>query len=227
MGARATWFTEREDASAEAGFTMMEVIVGMTVMGIFMAIFMGSVVSMFGSSNRSQAVTHTSQQVNNAFIWLDRQIRYADYVSTPIQDSGDGGDWSVEFQKTDPATQQPVCYQLRVDETAGALQQRSWTASTAATDWQALATGVTNGDATADSDEQPFVLAPAATDQSSAPSQSAAPAVPAAQLTVNLVTSQGQGDNAAVSKASVNLVAFNTGAGSAPTGTNVCTGGGS
>lgn len=176
----------------------------MTAMGIFMVIFMGSVVAMFGSSNRSQAVAHTSQQLNDAFLWLDQQVRAADYVSSPGQ--GSDGDWYVEFHRSDPGTQASVCYQLRVDQSSEQLQQRSQTGTGTATAWQPLATGVTNGGDTAD---PPFARVLAGQAATTAPGGATPAVLPAAQLHVDLITAQGQGSTGASSEASVNLVALN------------------
>lgn len=206
----------------DGGFTLMDLVAGMTVMSVFMVIFTSSLVMMFRSSNRSQAVAHTSQQVNSAFIWLDGKIRYADYVSTPGQDPNDGGAWYVEFESTDPNTQEPVCHQLRVDQAGEQLQQRSWTAGGPASSWQLLATGVTNGGAGPTSDNRPFVLLAAGQAAPSTPTAAALPALPSEQLTVNLTISEGQGPDTTSSQSSVTLAAFNTSSSTKTSG--ICTG---
>lgn len=182
----------------------MDVLVGMVVMGVFLAMFTGSVVLLFGSSNRSQAVANTSQQLSQAYLWLDRHVRYADYVATPGQDATDGN-WYVELREADgdPGT----CYQLRVDHSSGQLQQRSWTGSGPASGWTPLASGVTNGAAAAGSATQPFVF------------DAAKGALRNAQLTVNLVTAQGSGANGASSSSSMAFTALNTNVNTLPHGT--------
>jgi hypothetical protein len=196
----------------------MDAIAGMTLMGIFMMIFTSSLVMMFRSSNNSQAVTHTSQQINNAFLWLERQIRYADYVSAPAQASADGNNWHVVFENTDPTTFAKTCYQLRVDQGSEQLQQRSWTGSGSATAWQPLATGVTNGGEGVASQDRPFILVPPSS-SSSTSGEYSLDALPSVQLTVNLVTTEGQGVDAASSNSSVTLVAFNTDSNTPSSGT--------
>ncbi len=212
----------RRRPRGDDGFTLMDLVAGMTVMSILMAIFTTSIVLMFRSSNRSQAVANTAQQVNNAFIWLERKIRYADFISAPGQDANDGGAWYVEFQSIDPATNAPVCHQLRVDQHSEQLQQRSWTDSGPAGGWQPLATGVTNGGATPDSGNQPFERLQPGEGQPSSPTNAALPALPSLQLTVNLTVREGHGPDAASSQSRVTLAAFNTDSASRLSG--LCTG---
>lgn len=185
------------------GFTLMDVMVGMLLMGVFMAMFAGSVVLLFGSSNHSAAVTDTSQQLSQAFMWLDRHVRYADYVSQ--QGQGSDGNWYVEFREADgdPGT----CYQLRVDRASDQLQQRSWIGTGPVSAWTPLAGSVTNGAAAAGSDAQPFVFA-----------RAVAP-VRNAQLTVHLVSAQGAGTSGASSVSSMVFAALNTDAGTLSRGT--------
>jgi Tfp pilus assembly protein PilW len=180
------------------GFSLMDVVVGMAITGIVMALFTGSIVLVYGSSNRTQAVARTSGEITAAFTWLDRQIRYADYVAVPGRVAADGGNWYVEFENatTVPAT----CYQLRLDGSAGQLQQRNWTPGGVASSWQPLAGGVTNGAAAAGSADQPFTLVPVGA------------GVGTEQLAVTLIVAAGGGSSGggATTQTSVTLPALNT-----------------
>jgi len=180
--------------SGDAGFTLIETVVGMVVMSVFLALFTGSVVAMFGSSNHSQAVAHSAQEISNAFTKLDRQVRYASYVGEPGQDPNDGGNWYVEFQNTN--TNPATCYQLRVDQGSETLQQRSWSGSGTPSGWQQLATGVLNGGGSGV--DAPFVVT------------AATGTVTSAELTVHLVTGEGTGSNAAQSQSSMTFTALNS-----------------
>jgi prepilin-type N-terminal cleavage/methylation domain-containing protein len=180
--------------SGDAGFTLIETTVGMVVMSIFLAMFTGSVVMMFRSSNHSQGVAHTSQEISNAFTRLDQQLRYASYVGEPGQDANDSGNWYVEFQNTntDPAT----CYQLRVDQSSQTLQQRSWSGSGTPSAWEQLATGVLNGGGSGS--DAPFAVT------------AASGTVTSAELTVHLVTGEDSGPDAAQSESSMTFTALNS-----------------
>lgn len=178
----------------DAGFTLIETVVGMVVMSVFLAMFTGSVVMMFRSSNSSQAVAHTAQEIDNAFTKLDKQVRYASYVGEPGQDPNDGNNWYVEFQdsNTTPAT----CYQLRVDQASAALQQRSWSGSGTPSAWQQLATGVLNGGGTGSA--APFAVTAATS------------TVTSVELTVHLVAGEGSGSDAAQSQSNMTFTALNS-----------------
>lgn len=197
----------RRRVHGDDGFSLVDLIAGMTVMAIFMAIFTASLVMMYHSSNRSEAVTRTSDQINGAYLWLDRHIRYADYVSR--QGQGSSGDWYIEFEQID--TNPPTCYQLRVDQVSQQLQVRSWTDPDSVTDWTPLASGVTNGDAAPDTPQQPFTFTPAPRPGSNdAADDAALAAMQSAQLTVRLTTAQGSGESEATSATDVDLPALNT-----------------
>jgi prepilin-type N-terminal cleavage/methylation domain-containing protein len=184
----------RRRVSGDAGVSLMELMVAMVVMAIVGAIFIGAVVTMYDSSNHSQAVADTSQELNLAFSRLDTQVRYASYVSIPGQDANDGGNWYVELQ--DANASPAVCTQLRVDQVSRQLQQRTWSGAAAPGAWQPLASGVVNGAATGSG--APFVVTVARG------------VVRSTQLAVNLLTSEGSGTRGAVSQSAMTFTSLNT-----------------
>jgi type II secretory pathway pseudopilin PulG len=115
---------ESEDAGADdGGFTMMETVVSMTLMAIFLAMFTTAIVSLYGTSNKADAISQTSVQLNTAFERVDRQIRYAAAISAPNNLVTPGNAWYTEFVNT--TTGQDVCTQLRL--VGGVLSERTWT----------------------------------------------------------------------------------------------------
>ena len=148
------------------GMTLIEMVVGMLVMSICLAIFTGVIVTMTGTVNKVQAVTTSASDVNGAFIKLDKLVRYADAVTTTGQ--GTSGDWYVELDTVDDSTDVETCLQLRVDKTTRQLQDRTWTATGATTytnltAWTMLANDITNGAAASGSSDQPFTIPTALT----------------------------------------------------------------
>ena len=111
----------------DSGTTLIELIVGMMVMGVFMTIFTTAVVSMAKTTTKVEAVTTSASQVNNAFLTLDRIVRYASAVSTP--GTGASGDWYVELESVDygSSSAQTQCTQLRLATASQQLQLRTWT----------------------------------------------------------------------------------------------------
>ena len=137
----------------------------MALMGIFMSIFLGAIVAMAGAQTKAQTVTQTSANLAQAFVTLDKTVRYAAAISAP----GTGvpsGDWYVEFRTTNSGAE--VCTQLRVDIVTKQLQRRTWqvvnSAASGVTDWLPLASEITNGAAAIGNADQPLVrVTPAGT----------------------------------------------------------------
>ncbi|HET6209323.1 MAG TPA: prepilin-type N-terminal cleavage/methylation domain-containing protein, partial [Jatrophihabitans sp.] len=116
---------DRVRASRDAGFSLSETLVGMTIMTVFMAIFSSAMISMFTATNKTTTINDTATQLNVAFARLDKQVRYASAISTEGQS---GGSWYVEFLTTN--TGSPFCSQLKLDPTSQVLQERTWTVPT-------------------------------------------------------------------------------------------------
>lgn len=144
----------------DSGTSLIELVVGMSILSIFLAMFTGAVIMMNQATNKAQAVSLSSLQVNQAFLRLDKTVRYATAISTPGQCIPIANvpcttsDWYVEFLTTSAGAQ--LCTQLRIDSKQ--LQARSWnpvSAPPAQTPDQftPLASGITNGTVT-----DPFVL---------------------------------------------------------------------
>jgi prepilin-type N-terminal cleavage/methylation domain-containing protein len=133
----------------DEGFTLIELMVSVVVLGIFMSVATGGFINLFQTASRTQALADAQQQLGIAFNRLDREIRYASGISTP---GFVGAEPFVEFRTT--YTGSPVCTQLRVRPTTGQLQQRTWTQGTGTvtpSPWTQLATNVTTT-------TQPFTL---------------------------------------------------------------------
>ena len=178
----------------ERGTTLMEMIVGMGLMGVFLAVFTASMLSVYQASNHTESVTVGSGQLNAAFLRLDKMIRYASAISTPSITANGAGNYYVEIQSTNSGS--TVCTQLRLNTGTQVLSQRSWQVPSAGTatnisSFGALASGIqANG--------QPFVLVPNGS-------------VDFEQLTFNLQSSLG---NNASSNSNVTFTALNSNASS-------------
>lgn len=141
-------------AAREQGTSMMEMVVGMGLMAVFLAIFTTSMFSVYRISNHTESLTVTSGQLNTAFLKLDKLVRYASAVSTPSSTANAAGNYYVEVQSTSSGA--TVCTQLRLNTGTGILAQRNWQVpsagtATGLTSFAPLASGITaNG--------QPFVL---------------------------------------------------------------------
>lgn len=148
---RISLITARDDD----GTTLIELVVGMMVMSVFLGLFTTAVVAINRAENKTEAVSLSTSQLNQAFLTLDRTVRYATAISTP--GTGTLGDWYVELRTTNTGTE--VCTQLRIDSQQ--LQRRTWTVTNSVgsspTAWLPLTSYVANGAVVAGT-SQPFVL---------------------------------------------------------------------
>lgn len=186
----------RSRAGSDAGFTLIEIMVSMSLMTFFMVMFTGAVLQMYKVSNKTQAVTDSSTQLNIAFERIDKQVRYASAISPPNQAKSPLGAWYVEFVNTTSGSDN--CYQLRVYNSQ--LQERSWngTPSVPPT-WVSLATGVLMPANT------PFGFNTAAGSQT------------AQRLQLSLTSKASSGDTSTTSQTTVSFEAMNSGQGTSPT----------
>jgi prepilin-type N-terminal cleavage/methylation domain-containing protein len=193
---RLTHRLRRARGGVDEGFTMIEIMVSMSLMTFFMAMFTGAVLQMYKVSNKTQAVTNSSTQLNIAFERIDKQVRYASAISPPNQTKSVLGGWYVEFVNTTSGTD--TCYQLRVYNSQ--LQERTWSGTpTAPPTWFSLANGVVMPTSS------PFSFNTAAGSQT------------AQRLTLSLATTASARDTVTTSQTKVTFEAMNSGQGTSPT----------
>lgn len=105
----------------DAGLTLIEVVVSMTIMVIFMSIFTAGMLQMTRTANRNEVIYRAQAQVNLVFLRLDRELRYASGISTP---GPVGANSYVEYLTTNTGVQK--CTQLRLVPARRQLQSRTW-----------------------------------------------------------------------------------------------------
>lgn len=184
----------RARVADDDGMSMIEMVVGMAVMMIFLGIFTGAMMMMSNSETKARTVSDTSSQLNTAFLWFDRNVRYASALSAP--GTTISGDFYVELSNTGGTSE--TCTQVRLHVANQQLQQRSWTVTgttyTKLSAWQPIASNLT-------STGTPFVV----------PSRATGSEVHQ-QLGVSLTSTGGPGNAVTTSKSSFTLTAVNSGA---------------
>ena len=199
--------SSRRRPVSDEGTSLIELLVGMMLMMIFMGMFTGGVILMNQSANKVESVSLTSNQINTAFLKLDRTVRYAAAISTPSNTSATG-DWYVELRTTNTGAE--VCSQLRFDIASKQLQQRSWRVVNAAavnlSNWTPLASSIVNGTAAPGSADQPFALLPLSSN------------IDYQQLNIKLVALYGSATKS-LSRSSITFTALNS---TVPAPSNVC-----
>ncbi|WP_033341367.1 PulJ/GspJ family protein [Catenuloplanes japonicus] len=129
------------DEERDAGITMIEMVVVMAIMSVLMVLFTSSVVTIYRTFNKVDATNAAQEQVNNVFLRLDKEVRYAQAVSTPLIGTTVS---AVEYMMAPPpGVSNPTCVQLRLRTDTGQLQQRSWVdGTTPSGGWVTLLSGV-------------------------------------------------------------------------------------
>jgi prepilin-type N-terminal cleavage/methylation domain-containing protein len=136
-------------ASRESGFTIIELMVAMMVLGIFLAIVTTSVVALTRGATKIQVAAVSSSQELAVFSRLDHAIRYADGVNA--QGTGSpSGDSYFEFRVPSDSTPNnlTMCTQWRYDPASATIAMRQWqdgSFSSTKTAWDVLLRNVANG----------------------------------------------------------------------------------
>jgi hypothetical protein len=164
-------------------------------MSIFMGMMTTGIVEVYRVINTNDAINTAQDQINIAYLKLDREIRYASDLSTEGQV---GADWYIEYLTTYTGTS--VCTELRLHVANRQLQKRSWTqGGTVPTTWLVLASAVTA--------TKPFTF------------HSADATFNYPRLSLNLTATAGTGGTAAGKQMNITFTALNTTSSSA----SVCT----
>jgi len=116
---------DRAQCPDDAGFSLVEVMVSMAIMGIMMVIFTGGILQIYRTTTATESINIAQSQLQLAFQRLDKEVRYASWIAEPGKV---GATWYVEF--TGPTSTE--CRQLRLATAPaggglGVLQLVKWT----------------------------------------------------------------------------------------------------
>lgn len=152
-----------ERPADDRGFSLIEVMLAATVMTFVLGIALTGIVRFYSDTNRTQQTSDARDQLDISFRRLDRELRYATWVSTPGKV---GTRWYVEYSMPDDAAGNKPCRQIILND--GQLILAAWDLpAKAPTSQTVLASGVTadttTGPVTAYApDAQPYASAAAA-----------------------------------------------------------------
>jgi hypothetical protein len=128
-------------SAASAGYTMVELVVTMSIFMVVVALMMAAVTTLSSTLRKTTNLADATTSSRNTFNRLDRQLRYATAINRPTQV---GNDWYIEFSALNDGGVD-LCHQWRLVSATDKLQQRAWTAGTTTTPtWSTVTTGVTN-----------------------------------------------------------------------------------
>lgn len=118
---------------AQAGFTLIELIVAMGIFLVFVSLFLVAVTSLSHGMTRARLTAEASSGVLLVFQNVDRQVRYADAISIP--GNGPSGARYIEFRIPAASARSfaVTCTQWRYEPSKGTMSSREWTDAVGAT----------------------------------------------------------------------------------------------
>jgi prepilin-type N-terminal cleavage/methylation domain-containing protein len=138
----------------DAGFSLMEVMVGSALMSVVMAVATAGFVNMYHTTDYTEANALTATNLMASFAKLDSEIRYAYRINAPYQP--DSATFAVDYVIPDTNHDDLQCVQLTLPVAGGALVRRQW--PQASTSASATVSGVATNLVTAASNVSPFTV---------------------------------------------------------------------
>lgn len=139
----------------DAGLTLTEMTVAMSVFGAVLALFIGSMSTFIGLATRTVTITSQDSDAQAVYNLFDRSVRSATSINRPQRV---GNNWYVEWLGS--ASSPSLCTQWVLRTDTATLAVRTWvpvaTGTTTPSAWRTVATDIVNT-----STQQPFVLTPA------------------------------------------------------------------
>jgi prepilin-type N-terminal cleavage/methylation domain-containing protein len=116
----------RQSASADSGYTVIELMVALLIFSIFLAIVTTSILALTRAATKIQVAAVSTNQELAVFARFDHAIRYADAIN--LQGTGASGDTYIEFRIPSDSTpnNQTMCTQWRYDPNLGTIASRQW-----------------------------------------------------------------------------------------------------
>jgi prepilin-type N-terminal cleavage/methylation domain-containing protein len=150
---------KRLSGGTDSGFSLVELMIAMSIFAVFLAIVISSVVAITRASTKVQTTARTTSSELVVFQRLDRQVRYSDAINFP--GTGASGDIYVEFRIPASSTINNVtlCTQWDYTPSLGRLRSKTWpdVATPTFSAWETEMTNIYN-DAVPG---YPFLLTPA------------------------------------------------------------------
>ena len=107
----------RAARSGDQGFTLLEVLISMGIMSFVLAVVIAALTQIYSATTRVDTTTSDRDQLTTAFRRLDKEIRYAQWISSEGQV---GTRWYIEY-----AMPGNSCRELKYD--SGIVTLYSWT----------------------------------------------------------------------------------------------------
>lgn len=182
--------------AGDGGFTLLELMVGASVMSVVTAIAAGGLVTMYHTVDKTDAAVQAQTSLLAAFNKLDHEVRYAMRVNN---EGSTAALWSVTYVIPDGADNK-TCVQLTLPKTGGTLLRRQWTRPDVQTTPTAAATAVANDLLPKTAGSTPFAVVAGGT----------ASTKPFDTMELNVTSTVGVGTHAASKTYDLTFTALNT-----------------
>ena len=120
-----------ENDTRDAGMTMMDLVVSMSIMLVVTSMLTGGLVQAYRALTRTETNSAAQSQINTAVVRLDRQVRYAKRINL-------ASTTSMRYEVVEQGVSR--CYETQVN--AQVLRQRWKPASGTFSAWMTLASGI-------------------------------------------------------------------------------------
>jgi Tfp pilus assembly protein PilW len=107
----------------DAGYSLMDLLVAMSVMSILMVVVIGAVAEIYSNVTRTEGTSFAREEIGNSFRRLDKELRYATWISTPGKV---GPSWYLEYGVPSTGSVADYCRQLKFDVGNGVLTLAKW-----------------------------------------------------------------------------------------------------
>jgi type II secretory pathway pseudopilin PulG len=101
--------------AGDEGITLLEIMIGMSLMSVVTVVVLGGISTIYTGTTRTEQLAVARDQLSNSFRRIEREIRYANWISTPGQV---GNRWYAEY------AMQNACRQLIFRD--GVLSLATW-----------------------------------------------------------------------------------------------------
>jgi hypothetical protein len=120
--------SRRRFSGDDDGYSLADLLVGLSVMSVLMVVTLGAIAEMYLNVTRTENTSFAREQVGTSFRRLDKELRYATWISSPGPPKANGA-YYMEYAVPSPPDKDgnPVddaCRQLKYDN--GVLSLVGW-----------------------------------------------------------------------------------------------------
>jgi prepilin-type N-terminal cleavage/methylation domain-containing protein len=149
-------------AADDRGFSLVEIMVGATIMSIVTAIAAAGFMQMYQAAEKADTSGQAQAALSSAFAKLDAEVRYAYRINAAYQIGTTS--YAVDYLVKNGTELQ--CVQLTLPIGGGALVRRQWLQTATSADPGAVSTGIADDLVTATAEVNPFTVKAAGIEQS-------------------------------------------------------------